>query len=195
MRPSFLLLPDMLDDRASTSCAAHCVRKGCMMAKADKLGQVMAKCRRLAEQMGLELVDVSLDQEGAGKYLRIYITKGDVLSLDDCEAFHRAVIPLVEDFDYDFLEVSSPGLDRPIKTDEDFRWAEGTVVEVHLFRPLEGSKRWQGTLKGLQDGAIHLQLQDRDMMIPRKSASLVKPFLDIDAILSAEPDPSEESAE
>lgn len=165
------------------------------MAKADKLSGVVSKCRMLADQMGLELVDVSLDTEGAGKYLRIYIQKGGSLSLDDCEKYHRAIIPQVEDFDYDFLEVSSPGLDRPLKKEEDFARAVDTAIEVHLFRPLEGSKRWQGTLKGLDNGDIVLQVSGRELRIPRKSASLVKPYLDVDAILAETPEDDKETAE
>ena len=163
------------------------------MKKPDQLDRVVEKCRQLAEKMGLNLVDVSLDKEGAGKYLRIFIQKGDSLSLDDCEAFHRAIIPHVEHFDYDFLEVSSPGLDRPLKKEEDFQRATGTVVEVHLFRPLEGSKRWQGILKGLVDGHILLEVAGRELSILRKSASLVKPFLDVEAILAATPETPEQA--
>ena len=79
------------------------------MPKAELTAVVAPKCQALAERMGLELVDVSLDKEGAGKYLRIYIDKPQGISLDDCEAYHRAIQPQLESYDYDLLEVSSPG--------------------------------------------------------------------------------------
>ena len=85
------------------------------MARSELSAVVEPKCQRLADSLGFELVDVSLDKEGAGKYLRIYIDKPEGITLDDCERYHRAIAPQVEDFDYDFLEVSSPGVDRPLK--------------------------------------------------------------------------------
>ena len=69
----------------------------------------------MMEEHGFELVDVELAREGASRYLRIYIDKPDGITLSDCETYHRAVAPLVERVDYDFLEVCSPGLDRPLK--------------------------------------------------------------------------------
>ena len=82
------------------------------MAKAELTTVVEPRCQRLADEQGLELVDVSLDKEPTGKYLRIYIDKPEGISLDDCERYHRAIQPQLESYDYDFLEVSSPGVDR-----------------------------------------------------------------------------------
>ena len=110
------------------------------MPKAELTANVTPKCQRLADQLEFELVDVSLDKEGAGKYLRIYIDKPEGISLDDCEKYHRAIQPQLEDYDYDFLEVSSPGVDRPLKKDRDFERAIGTEVEVHLFKAMDGTK-------------------------------------------------------
>ena len=80
------------------------------MPKAELTTVVTPRCQALADRMNLELVDVCLDKEGAGKYLRIYIDKPEGISLDDCEAYHRAIQPQLEQYDYDFLEVSSPGI-------------------------------------------------------------------------------------
>ena len=68
------------------------------------------------------------------------------MDLDNCEKYHRAIQPLVEDYDYDFLEVSSPGIDRPLKRDRDFERALGSEVEVHLFRAMDGVKEFSGVL-------------------------------------------------
>lgn len=86
------------------------------------------KAQRLADKLGFELVDVTLDKESTGNYLRVYIDKPEGISLDDCEVYHRALQPLVEDYDYDFMEVSSPGVDRPLKKDRDFERALGSEV-------------------------------------------------------------------
>lgn len=88
------------------------------MPKAELTRIVAPKCQALAERMELELVDVSLDKEGAGRYLRIYIDKPEGVSLDDCEAYHRAIQPQLESYDYDFLEVSSPGGRPPAQARE-----------------------------------------------------------------------------
>ena len=152
------------------------------MAKADLSALVEPRCRKQAETMGFELVDVSLDKEGAGKYLRIYIDKPEGITLDDCEAYHRAIQPQLESYDYDFLEVSSPGVDRPLKKDRDFERALGSEVEVHLFKPLNGTKLITGILAGLIDGEIVLDLPGGELRIPRKAAALVKPIVDMSGV-------------
>ena len=116
------------------------------MPKGEITKVVWPKCQRVADQFGFELVDVELDRENTGKYLRIYIDRPEGMDLDNCEKYHRAIQPLVEDYDYDFLEVSSPGIDRPLKRDRDFERALGSDVEVHLFRAMDGVKEFSGVL-------------------------------------------------
>ena len=89
------------------------------MPKAEGTRVVYPRCQKVADSLGFELVDVCLDKENTGKYLRIYIDRPEGMDLDSCEKYHRAIQPLVEDYDYDFLEVSSPGIDRPLKKDRD----------------------------------------------------------------------------
>ena len=152
------------------------------MARAESLAGLEAKCLKAAEKMGFELVDVCIDQEPTGKYLRIYIDKPEGVSLDDCELFHKTVRPWTDALDYDFMEVSSPGLDRPLKKDRDFERNLGAEIEVRLFRPMDGSKIITGTLAGLQDGMILIDTADGRKEIPRKSAALVKPVVDMEGI-------------
>ena len=102
------------------------------MAKAELTTVVTPKCQRLADEMGYELVDVCLDKENTGKFLRIYVDRPEGMSLDDCERYHRAIMPLVESYDFDFLEVSSPGIDRPLKKDRDFERALGHPTKMEL---------------------------------------------------------------
>ena len=121
------------------------------MPKAELTTFVTPKCQALAQRMGLELVDVCLDKESAGKYLRIYLDKPQGLSLDDCENYHRAIQPQLEQYDYDFLEVSSPGVDRPLKTPRDYERHLGDEVEVKLFKAVNGQKVYTGILAGLDE--------------------------------------------
>lgn len=156
------------------------------MPKAELTTVVTPRCQALADQLGFELVDVSLDKEGAGKYLRIYIDKPEGISLDDCERYHRAIQPQLESYDYDFLEVSSPGVDRPLKKDRDFERALGSEVEVRLFKAVDGQKVITGILAGLADGDIVLDTPAGERRIPRKAAALVKPVVDMEGVESVD---------
>jgi ribosome maturation factor RimP len=156
------------------------------MAKAELTAVVEPKCKRLADQLGFELVDVCLDKEGAGKYLRIYIDKPEGISLDDCENYHRAIQPQLESYDYDFLEVSSPGVDRPLKKDRDFERALGSEIEVKLFKAMDGQKLITGILAGLENGEIVLDTPAGEKRIPRKAAALVKPVVDMEGVESVD---------
>ena len=152
------------------------------MPKAELTAVVEPRCRRLAEEQGLELVDVCLDKEGAGKYLRIYIDKPEGVSLDDCERYHRAIQPQLESYDYDFLEVSSPGVDRPLKKGRDFERAIGQDVEVHLFRAVDGVKLITGNLADFSRDEIVLDTPSGEKRLSRKACALVKPVVDMEGV-------------
>ena len=152
------------------------------MPKAELTQVVWPRCQKVADQLGFELVDVCLDRENTGKYLRIYLDRPEGMDLDSCEKYPRAIQPLVEDYDYDFLEVSSPGLDRPIKRDRDFERAIGEEVEVHLYRPVEDSREWTGTLVDFDRDRFTVSTQRGDMVFERKACSLIKPLVDMTGV-------------
>jgi ribosome maturation factor RimP len=151
------------------------------MAKAETAA-IEARCAKIAEQMGFELVDAGIEKEPTGRYLRFYIDKPEGITLDDCEAYHKAVRSLADTVDYDFMEVSSPGIDRPLKKDRDFERNLGSEIEIRLFKPMEGAKQLTGILAGLEDGNILLETPDGVKRIPRKAAALVKPVVDMEGI-------------
>lgn len=170
------------------------------MAQSDLTRVVEPACRKLAEQFSYELVDVELAREGASRYLRIYIDKPDGITLNDCETYHRAVIPLVERVDYDFLEVCSPGIDRPLKKQGDYDAHVGDTVEVHLYRPLEKQRRFEGELQGLQDGVVHLACAGGERSFALKEIALCKPVIvvteeELEAQDAAEADAAEEEGD
>ena len=152
------------------------------MAKETGTAKLEAVCNPIAERMGYELVDISLDKEPTGKYLRFYINKEEGVTLDDCEAFHKAVRALADAVDYDFMEVSSPGIDRPLKKDRDFERNLGCEIEVRLFRPVDGTKTLTGVLAGLEEGNIVIDTAEGRTLIPRKAAALVRPVVDMEGI-------------
>ena len=96
--------------------------------KQSPLTKAESAARREAERMGLEWVDVELAKEPAGRFLRIFVDKPAGIDLNDLEAYHKIVQPLFDDVDYDYMEVSSPGADRPLKTERDFERAQGVRV-------------------------------------------------------------------
>ena len=151
------------------------------MAKAE-VAAIESRCGKIAEGMGFELVDIAVEKEPTGRYLRFYIDKPEGISLDDCEAYHKAVRDIADAVDYDFMEVSSPGIDRPLKKDRDFERNLGCEIEVRLFKPIDGTKVITGVLAGLEEGNIVIDTAEGRTLIPRKAAALVKPVVDMEGI-------------
>ncbi len=138
---------------------------------------------RLAEELELELVEVVLQKESRGKCLCVYLDKDGGLTLDDCEKYHKRIQPLLEDVEYDFLEVSSPGIDRPIQTLRDFEKNRGNNVEVRLFKPQDGAKAHTGKLHAMDGETVTIRLEDdREMSFPRKAVAIIKPIIDLDGL-------------
>jgi len=151
------------------------------MAKAETTA-IEPRCEKIAADMGFELVEIALEKEPTGKYLRFYIDRPEGISLDDCEAYHKAIRDLAAKVDYDFMEVSSPGIDRPLKKDRDFERNLGSEIEIKLFKAMDGVKVITGTLAGLEDGEIVIDTPDGEKRIPRKAAAIVKPIVDMSGV-------------
>ncbi len=115
--------------------------------------------------MGYELV--ALERAGRG-LLRLYIDQPGGIALDDCVKVSNQLTRLfmVENVDYDRLEVSSPGLDRPLVKEADFVRFTGERANIRLHAPLEGRKRFTGILKGLADGMLQLEMDGALVAIP-----------------------------
>lgn len=131
-----------------------------------------------AEELGLELIDCEYKKEGGRRVLRLYIDKKGGVGLDDCEAVSRSVEPVLDSEDfideaYTF-EVSSPGLDRPLKTDRDFLRYEGEDVEVGLYAAIDGKKKFTGKLIGRKDGVVSIDCGGQTLEFQQKDISKVK---------------------
>ncbi|MBO4885246.1 MAG: ribosome maturation factor RimP [Clostridia bacterium] len=143
-------------------------------------GYIEPTATKLAATLGLELVDVELTKENTGRFLRFFIDKSGGVDLDALETFHRAVLPLMEDVEYDYMEVCSPGADRPLKKPADFERAKGQTVEVRLYRAVDGAKSFTGELVGLIDGRVVIDEGGAERAFPQKSVAQVAPVIELD---------------
>ncbi len=133
----------------------------------------------ILEENKFELVDVEYVKEASNWYLRIFIDKDGGVTIDDCELVSRAFDSEFEDKDpikepY-ILEVSSPGLDRPLKKDKDFARSLGEKVEVKLYKSINKKKEFVGLLKSYDDDSITLELEDgEDWSIARTDIAIIR---------------------
>ncbi|MBR4235214.1 MAG: ribosome maturation factor RimP [Clostridia bacterium] len=143
---------------------------------------------RLAGEQGLEYVDTELTKEPSGRFLRIYIDSESGITLDELEAYHRAILKSAEDIDYDYMEVSSPGADRPLKKPRDFEKALGCEVEVKLYKPVNGSKTHIGTLDSYDGEKVTLTINGIQVEFTLKETALIRPYIDVDSELEQSTD-------
>lgn len=136
----------------------------------------------LMEEKRFELVDVEYVKEGSNWYLRAYIDKPGGITIDDCELVSRALSDLLdkEDFIEDsyILEVSSPGLLRPIKKDKDFERNMGKEVEIRCYKMIDKQKEFTGTLTAYDGESVTIQTGEKEMKFARKDIALIRPAVD-----------------
>ncbi|MDO4867454.1 MAG: ribosome maturation factor RimP [Clostridia bacterium] len=152
-----------------------------MPSKSMPVREAKQIAQKIASEMGVELVDVELVKEPTGHFLRFYIEKPEGIALNDLEAFHRRILPLVERVEYDYMEVSSPGADRPLKTERDFERAQGMIVELKTYKPVNGGKQFTGGLVGLVDGRVVIETEDgARLSFAQKDVAVVRPLIEFD---------------
>ena len=143
------------------------------------VGAVTKIAEPLAEELGYFLWDVEYVKEGADMYLRITIDSEEGIDIDDCEKMHRAIAPLLDEADpidvaY-HLEVSSPGIERELRTDAHIEMCEGADVEVRLFAPRNGSKVYRGELLPLEEnGEVAILVGEEKIIFPRATVAKIK---------------------
>lgn len=157
-----------------------------MPPKNANMQKIAAICETTAKKLQYELCDVAMEKEPTGRYLRIYIDTETGVTLDDCEKYHRAVQPFLEPFDYDFLEVCSPGIDRPLKTQRDIDKSMGQLVEAKMYKPVDGRKTAKGLLREMNEEHVLLQNGDELIDLPRKAVAQVRLVPDLSALDSDE---------
>lgn len=135
----------------------------------------------MVDERGFELVDVEYVKEGSNWYLRAFIDKPGGISIDDIEPISRELSEKLdqEDFisDVYILEVSSPGLGRPLKKDKDFVRSIGEEIEIHLYRAINKQKEFVGILKEFnkEENTFTVELEDgEETVFNRADVALVR---------------------
>ena len=128
----------------------------------------------IIEAHHFELVDVEWVKEGSNWYLRVYIDKEGGITVDDCEIINREFGDVLDEKDYIsenyIFEVSSPGLDRPLKKEKDFVRSIGKDVEIRLYKPIDKKKEYVGTLESYDKNSVTIALEDGQKMTFERSA-------------------------
>lgn len=153
------------------------------MIKKNVAGVVTDLVTPVAEQMGIILWDVEFVKEGSKRILRITIDSEQGIDINVCEKFHRTIDPMLDEADpidesY-YLEVTSPGIEREIKTDAHIEMCAGEQVELKLYAPKNGSKAFKGELVGLSEsGAIIVLINGESVEFDKKEVSKIHTVFD-----------------
>lgn len=147
------------------------------------LSEIRSFFENIASPMGIEIVDVEWNDKAAA--LTVYIETAGGVDLDTCEKFHNAVMEPIDELDptYDkpyTLNVSSPGLDRPFKTERDFQRNLNEDVEIKLYAPLKGKKFLEGRLVAFDENAVTVNLGKEELKISRNKIAKINKAIKFD---------------
>ena len=137
----------------------------------------------ILEKHGFSLWDVEYVKEGGNWYLRAYIDKPDGIGVNDCEVVSRELSDILDEEDYIegsyILEVSSPGLGRPLKKEKDYKRSIGREVEVRLYKAIDRQKEFTGTLSAYDDKTVTLTMEDgSEAVFEKADIALIRLALD-----------------
>ena len=154
--------------------------------KIKPIEEIQNALQPIADEMSIEIVEVEFKQ-GKEPALTVYIDTESSVDLDTCEKFHRAIDPVLDEVDPTFgapytLNVSSPGLDRPLKTDRDYEKCIGKKVEVKLFAPMQGKKLFEATLKGHDENCVYLDDKGEDLKFEKSKIAKICRAIDFEAL-------------
>ena len=138
-----------------------------MSKKEDYVTRTEALVTPFIQENNFELVDTEFVKEGGNYYLRVYIDKPGGINIDDCELISRALSDKLDEEDYIeeayILEVSSPGLGRPLKKEKDYQRALGEEIEIKLYKAMDKVKEFQGILKSYDDETVTIEENGNDI--------------------------------
>ncbi len=163
------------------------------MKRQEIVQEVETLLQPITSRLGLEVVDVQVAGEGRQMILRVLVDRPDGgITIAECTQVNEALsrqLDLYDLFEHAYtLEVSSPGLDRPLRTDQDFRRFAGRRAEITTVAPVNGQRRFRGILLGVLGDAVAVQIDGRQVQLPKDQiaqARLVVELEDLRADLRA----------
>ena len=145
--------------------------------KIKSIEEIRKVAEQVAEETGVEVYDVEFKM-AATPALTVFIDREEGVDLDTCEKYHRVFDVAIDELDPTFgepyiLNVSSPGLDRPIVSERDFRRCLGKEVEVKLYAPLKGKKYFEGILVDFDENTFSVDLGDEVIKLEKTRAAKI----------------------
>lgn len=125
-----------------------------------------------------ELFDIEYVKEGSDYYLRVYIDKEGGITVDDCQLVSRAFNEILDREDYIadqyIFEVSSPGLLRPLKKEKDYVRSIGRLIDIKLYKAVDGQKEYTGVLKEYDTDTVTLTIDEEDKKFDRANLAMIR---------------------
>ena len=154
--------------------------------KVKPIEEIQGALQPIADELGIEIVEVEFKQ-GKEPALTVYIDVEGGVDLNTCEKFHRAIDSVLDEVDPSFgapytLNVSSPGLDRPLKTERDYQKAMGLRVEIKLFAPLQGKKLYEGVLKAHDENCVVIEEKGEELKFEKNKIAKICRAIDFSAL-------------
>ena len=152
--------------------------------KVKTVEEIQSVLQPIADEMQIEIVEVEFKQ-GREPALTVYIDTASGVDLNTCEAFHRAIDPVLDELDPTFgapytLNVSSPGLDRPLKTERDYQKCMGAKVEIKLYAPMQGKKFFEATLVGFDEHCVTVEENGNAMKLEKSKIAKINRAIEFD---------------
>ena len=149
-------------------------------------GKVKTICEEkvspVIEELGYEVVEIEYAKKSDGMNLTFYIDNENGIVIEDCEKVSRAINDLLDEVNPTddqpyILSVSSPGLDRPIKTDRDFKRNVGKQIEVTLFAQVNGKKKFEGELVSFSENEFTIKIKDEEISFNKQQVAHIVPVI------------------
>ena len=132
----------------------------------------------IVDELGFELVDVEYVKEGSTWYLRTYIDKPGGITIDDCEVVSRRLSDILDEKDYIdeayIMEVSSPGLGRPLKKEKDYKRSMGKELEIRTYRAINREKEFYGVLTAYDENSVTIDCEGEEMTFLKSDIALIR---------------------
>ena len=142
------------------------------------VAQAWAIAEPLCADEGMELVFIQFQRESQGRVLRLFIDKVGGITVDDCAHVSRQMGDIIdatmEDIGAYSLEVSSPGVNRPLGRPDDYNRFKGNKVHIKTHRPINGRKNYKGVLLGIANGDVGVRCDNEEIRIPLEAISIAR---------------------